>query len=82
MIHEILEKILHEKEAEIEKVTTEMKAAVERLELDNNLLRESNNKLVEVGIWYLISTTDDERLPCWRSTPATLRSSCFCSKYT
>lgn len=43
----MVEKILHEKEAEIEKVTAEMKAAVERLELDINLLRESNNKLVE-----------------------------------
>ncbi|EFX71129.1 hypothetical protein DAPPUDRAFT_309226 [Daphnia pulex] len=43
----LVEKILHEKEAEIEKVTAEMKAAVERLELDINLLRESNNKLVE-----------------------------------
>ncbi len=43
----MVEKTLHEKEAEIEKVTAEMKAVVERLELDINLLRESNNKLVE-----------------------------------
>ena len=43
----LVEKNLREKEAEIEKVTTEMKCAVEKLELDIDLLRESNNKLVE-----------------------------------